>query len=129
MLLFLFPRNNLPGLISNITLNAIYKFKRKIGEKEAIRPGKRFVLPIFNEEMNDIIKTIKSPEHTLVLIDDVTETVKHKIKKQESGFLGSLFASLAVSLVQPVNSSVMKCISARRIGSAERGYYCNRINF
>lgn len=85
MLLFLFPRNNLPGLISNINSNAINKFKRKIGEKGAVRPGKRFILPIFNEEMNDIIKTTKSPEDTLVLIDDVTETVKHKIKTQEGG--------------------------------------------
>ena len=33
--------------------------------------------------MNDIIKIIKSLEDSGVLIDGVTETVKHEIKKQE----------------------------------------------
>ena len=46
-----------------------------------------------------------------VLIDGVTETVKHEIKKQEGGFLGPLLAPLADSLVQPVISSVVKGIS------------------
>ena len=31
--------------------------------------------------MNDIIKVIKSLEDSGVLIDEVTETVKHEIKK------------------------------------------------
>ena len=45
--------------------------------------------------MNDIIKIIKSLEDLGVLIDGVTETVKHEIKKPESGFLGTLLAPLA----------------------------------
>ena len=45
--------------------------------------------------MNDIIKIIKSLEDLGVLIDGVTETVKHEIKKTESGFLGTLLAPLA----------------------------------
>ena len=35
-----------------------------------------------NEDMNDIIKIIKALEDSGVLIDGVTETVKHEIKKQ-----------------------------------------------
>ena len=37
--------------------------------------------------MNYIIKVIKSLEDSDLLIDGVTETVKHEIKKQEFGFL------------------------------------------
>ena len=48
---------------------------------ENARTGKGFTLFILNEDMNDIIKIIKSLEHSNVLIDGITETVKHKIKK------------------------------------------------
>ena len=72
--------------------------------------------------MNDIIKITKSLENLVVLTDGVTETVKHEIKKQEGGFLGALLAPLAVSLVQPVISSVVKSIGAILIRRAGRGY-------
>ena len=49
--------------------------------------------------MNDTIKIIKSLDNLGVLIDGVTETVKHEIKKQEGGFLGALLAPLGASLV------------------------------
>ena len=35
--------------------------------------------------MNDIIKTVKSLEDLEVLIDGVTDKVKHEIKKNEGG--------------------------------------------
>ena len=46
--------------------------------------------------MNDIIKIVKSWKDSGVSIDGVTETVKDKIKKQKSGFLGALIATSAV---------------------------------
>ena len=55
-------------------------------EKGAVRAGKRFTLFISNEDMNDIIKIIKSLEDSGVLLDGVTETVKHE------RFLGALLA-------------------------------------
>ena len=45
-----------------------------------------------------------------VLIDGVTETVKHEIKRQDGGFLGALLAPLGASLVQPVISSIVKLL-------------------
>ena len=72
--------------------------------------------------MNDIIKIIKLLEDLSVLIDGVTETVKHKIKKQEGGFLGALLAPLGASLVQPVISPVVKGISGRGVRRVGRGY-------
>ena len=69
--------------------------------------------------MNDIIKIIKSLDDSGVFIDRVTETVKDEIKKQEGRFLGTLLAPLAASLVQPVISSVVKCISRRGLEEQE----------
>ena len=50
---------------------------KKLYGKGAVRAGKGFILFILNENMNDIIKIIKSLEHSAVLIDGVTEIVKH----------------------------------------------------
>ena len=97
-------RNNLPRLVSNLTSSAINKFDRKISGKGAVRAGKGFTLLISHENMNDIIKIIKSLEDSGVLIDRVAETIKDEIKRQEGGFLGVLLAPLVASLVQPVIS-------------------------
>ena len=72
--------------------------------------------------MNDVIKIIKLLEDPSVLIDGVIETVKHKIEKQEGGFLGALLAPLGASLVQPVITSVVKGISGRAVRRVGRGY-------
>ena len=63
-------RDNLPRLVSNLTSNAINKFKKKI--KGAARAGKRFTLFILKEDMNDIIKILKSLENSNVLIYGIT---------------------------------------------------------
>ena len=115
-------RDNLPGLVSNLTSNAINKFERKISGKGAVKAGKGCTLFISNEGMNDIIKIIKSLEDSGVLIDGVTETVKHEMKKQKGEFPGALLAPLAALLVQPVISSVVKGISGRGVRRAGRGY-------
>ena len=65
-------RDNLPGLVSNLISSAINKFDRKISTKGAVRAGKGFTLFISDEDMNDIIKIIKSLEDSDVLIDGVT---------------------------------------------------------
>ena len=115
-------RDNLPGLVSNLASNAINKFERKINEKGTVRTGKGFTLFISNEDMNDIIKIIKLLKDSNTLIDGITETVKHEIKKQDSGFLPALLAPLAASLVQPVISLVIKGVSGRGIRRAERRF-------
>ena len=57
-----------------------------------------------------------------VLLDGVTETVKHEIKNQEDGFFGAVLATLAASLVQHMISSVIKCISGRAAGRPGKKY-------
>ena len=84
-------RENLPGLISNLasnaTLNVIDKFRRKISEKRPVIAEKGFTLFILNEDINDIIRIIKSLEDSSVLIDGVTETVKHETKIKKADLL------------------------------------------
>ena len=116
-------KDNLPGLVSNLTSNAINKFERKVSGKGAVRAGKGFPLFISNEDMSDIIKILKLLEDSGVLNDGVAETVKHEIEKQEGRFLVALLAPLAASLLQPVISSVVKSIrSGRRVRRAGKGY-------
>ena len=74
-------KDNLPGLVRNVASNAINKSKRKISGKGAVRAGERFTLFILNEDMNYIIKIIKSLEDSNILIDGIAETVKHEMKK------------------------------------------------
>ena len=118
-----FTRDTLHGLVSNIILNAINKFERKIGVKGSVKAGKGFTLFISNEDMNDIIKIIKSLKDSSVLIVGVTETRKHEIKKKPEGrFLGAVLTSLAASLVQPKISSVIKEIIVKGVRRAGKGY-------
>ena len=83
----LLARGNLPGLVCNLTLNSINKFDRKVSRKWVVRVGKLFTLFIMNDDMNGIIKITKSLEDSVVLIDGVTETVKHGIKNKKVDFL------------------------------------------
>ena len=57
------------------------KLKKELSEKE-----KEFTFFISNEDINDIIKTIKSLDPG-VLIDGVTETVKDEIKNKRVDLL------------------------------------------
>ena len=52
-----------------------------------MRARKGFTLFVLNEDMSDIIKIIKSIEDSGILIDGVTETIKHKIKDNKVDFL------------------------------------------
>ena len=59
-----FPLDDLSILVTNIVSNAIKKIERKISENRAARTGKGITLFISNEDINDIIKIVKSLEHS-----------------------------------------------------------------
>ena len=105
-------RDNLPGLFSKLASNALNKFEKKISRKGAVITGKRFTLFVLNKGMNDIIKILKSLEYLARLVDGFNETVK---QEKTSGFLRAFLAPLAVSLVQPAISSVVKGINGKDI--------------
>ena len=87
-----------------------------------MRAEKAFTLFISNEDINYIIKIIKSLEDLGVLIDGVTETVKHEIKKQEVEFLGALLASLVIS-------SVVKGINRRELEEQKENIWIKIFSF
>ena len=89
--------------------------EKKLSEQE------RYLL-VSNEDVNDIFKIIKSLEDLLVLIDGVTETVKHDIKNQGGKFRESLLDLIGSSLMQLVIFSVVKVISGRAVRKAGREY-------
>ena len=91
--------NNLPGLVNNLTSNAIKKFERKISRKGAIRIGKGFTSCISNKDMNDIIKIIISLADANVFMVGVSERVEHEINKTRKQFPFAVLAPLATSLV------------------------------
>ena len=53
-------RDNLPGLVSNLTSNVINKFERKISGNRAVRAVTGFTLFVLSEDLNENIKVIKS---------------------------------------------------------------------
>ena len=56
-------------------------------------------LIISNDEMEDIIKIVKSLEDSGLLLTRVTENVQNEVKKQKSGVLSMLLGTLAASLL------------------------------
>ena len=56
-------------------------------------------LIISNNEMEDIIKIVKSLEDSDLLLKGVTETVQNEVKEQKGGFLSMLLGTLGASLL------------------------------
>ena len=54
--------------------------------------------------MNDIVKFIKQLKNSGVLIDGVTEKIKHEIKRQEDGFLRASLAPLINAFNSPTSN-------------------------
>ena len=54
---------------------------------------------ISNDEMKDIMKTVKLIEESGLLIKWISETIKNEAKKQKGGFLSILLGTLAVSIL------------------------------
>ena len=58
------------------------------------------LLTVLSEEMNGIMKTVKSLEESRLLIKGVTQTIIIEEKEQKVGFLGMLVATLGASLLE-----------------------------
>ena len=91
--------------------------------KGAATAGKEFTLFISYEDMNDIIKIIKSLEDLDLLIDWFIETLKHERGKQEGRYLGASLATLAVNVTSCFFSS--KIYKWKRSKKSSRKYMDN----
>ena len=56
-------------------------------------------LIISNDEMEDIIKIVKSLEDSGLLLKEVSETIQNESKEQKGGFLSMLLSKLGASLL------------------------------
>ena len=61
--------------------------------------GNHATLIIYNNDMKNLLKIVKSLEDSGISLDGVTETVKDEVKEQKGGFLSMLLGTLGVSLV------------------------------
>ena len=61
--------------------------------------GNHTTLIISNDDMQDLLKIVKSLEDSGILLDGITETVKNEIKEQKVGFLSVLLGTLGASLL------------------------------
>ena len=74
-------------------------------------------LIISNEEMNDIMKIVKSPEESDLLIKDVSETIKNKAIEQKGVFFSILLGTLGAILLGNLltdNGTIRGCESTNR---------------
>ena len=71
-------------------------------------------LIISNNEMEGIIKIVKSLEDSGLLLKGVTETVQNEVKKQKGGFLSMLLGTLGASLLRNI-------LTGKGIYRAEKG--------
>ena len=67
--------------------------------KKILESGNTTTLIISNNEMEDLIKIVKSLEDSGLLLKGVTESVQNEVKEQKGGFLSMLLGTLGTSLL------------------------------
>ena len=67
--------------------------------KNILGSGGHTTLIISNDDMQDLLKTVKSLEDSGILLDGITETVKNEVKEQKGGFLSMLLGTLGACLL------------------------------
>ena len=87
--------------------------------KKIIGSGRSTTLIISNNEIEDIIKIVKSLEDSGLLLKGVTETVQNEVKEQKGGFLSLLLYTLSASLL-------VNLLTGKGINRAGKGKGINR---
>ena len=72
--------------------------------KKKMLGSRMTTLIISNDEMNDILKMVKSLENSGLLLKGVSETIQHEAKEQRGGFLSMLLGTLGASLLGDILS-------------------------
>ena len=76
-----------------------------------------------NNEMEDIIKIVKSLEDSGLLLKGVTETVQNEVKEKKGGFLSMLLGTLSASLLENIltGKGIYRAGKGTGINRAEEG--------
>ena len=91
--------------------------------KKILRSGFTTLI-ISNEEMEDIIKIVKSFEDTGLLLKRFSETIQNEVKEQKGGFFGMILGTLGASLLE--NILACKGINTAVEGIIRIGYGSKR---
>ena len=85
-------------------------------------------LIISNDEMDNILKIVKSLEDSGVLLKGVSETVQNEAKEQKGGFLSMLLGTLGASLLGDILSKGLygKSVIRAGEGTIRAGYDSKR---
>ena len=85
-------------------------------------------LIISNDEMDDILKIVKSLENSGLLLKGVSETIQHEAKEQRGGFLSMLLGTLGASLLGDILSKGLsgKGVIRAGEGTIRAGYGSKR---
>ena len=81
-------------------------------------------LIISNDEMDDILKIVKSLEDSGLLLKGDSETIQHEAKEQKGGFLSMLLGTLGASLLGDILSG--KGVIRAGEGTIRAGYGSKR---
>ena len=73
-------------------------------------------LIISNDEMNDILKIVKSVEDSGLLLKGISETIQYEAKEQRGGFLSMLLGTLGASLLGDILSKGLSGKGVLRAG-------------
>ena len=63
-----------------------------INKKKILGSGNHTTLITSNDDMQDLLKIVKSLEDSGILLDGITEAVKNEVKEQKGGFLSTFKA-------------------------------------
>ena len=85
------------------------------------------MLIISYNEMDDILKMVKSLEDSGISLEGVSETIKNETKEQKGGFLSLLLGTLVASLLG--NMLAGKGVIRAGGGTARVGYGSKRSSF
>ena len=87
--------------------------------KQILGSGNNTTLIMSNNDLEDLIKIVKSLEDSDLLLKGVTETVQNEIKEQKGGFLSMLLGTLGTSLLG--NISTGKGVNKKGKGTNRAG--------
>ena len=93
-------------------------------KKKVFGSGTTTTLIISNDEMDDILKIVKSLENSGLLLKGVSETIQHEGKEQRGGFLSMLLGTLRASLLGNILSG--KGVIRAGEGTIRAGYGSKR---
>ena len=92
-------------------------------------PHNNTTLIISNDEMDDILKIVKSLENSGLLLKGVSETIQHEAKEQTGEFLSMLLGTLGASFLGDILSKGLsgKGVIRAGEGTVTAGYGSKRL--